>query len=121
MRHFKWLWVMLVVAVGFPVSASSQVCGDADGSNTVSMGDLALLTNYLSGIPFNEPSLQADCDNRQGITVSDMEVIAQYIFQGAPLSVFIDTTGTIRYYHVGYTPGDEKKYEEAIGKILPPQ
>ena len=42
-----------------------------------------------------------------------------YKIEGAPLSVFIDTTGTIRYYHVGYTPGDEKLYESAVERDPP--
>jgi thiol-disulfide isomerase/thioredoxin len=55
------------------------------------------------------------------LTDTDMLMMEAYKIEGAPLSVFIDSTGTIRYYHVGYTPGDEAKYEEAIKKILPKQ
>jgi thiol-disulfide isomerase/thioredoxin len=53
------------------------------------------------------------------LTDTEMAMLEAYRIEGAPLSVFIDSSGTIKYYHVGYTPGDEKKYEEAIGKILP--
>jgi thiol-disulfide isomerase/thioredoxin len=37
---------------------------------------------------------------------------------GNPYTVFIDKKGRVAYAHEGYTPGDEKKYEEIITALL---
>lgn len=53
------------------------------------------------------------------LTDPELSTMEPYRLEGAPLSIFIDSTGVIRHYHLGYVEGDEKHYEEYIKDILP--
>jgi thiol-disulfide isomerase/thioredoxin len=49
---------------------------------------------------------------------SKSEVSKLYKVQAMPSSIFVDRKGTVRYWHPGYKPGDEAKYQEQIRALL---
>ncbi len=48
----------------------------------------------------------------------DFTLVDMYRLVAAPLTIVIDGSGNVRYWHENYEPGDEKKLEETIGSIL---
>lgn len=54
----------------------------------------------------------------QVATDPDGEIAQQFNVQSIPLSLLFDSNGNVVYKALGYKPGDEKKIEEALEKIL---
>ncbi len=46
------------------------------------------------------------------------EVSKKYNVVAMPTTVMIDRNGNMRYLHQGYQPGDEKKYQKMIKKLV---
>lgn len=64
---------------------TSFLCGDADGSNLITISDAVYLINYIfSGGPAPVPLMSGDADCNGTITVSDVVFIINYIFGGGP-------------------------------------
>jgi hypothetical protein len=82
--HIARLLVLVVVCmIGMSVSASAAICGDADNSGFVSIGDYARVIDHIAitGYPVDTA---ADCDNRAGITVGDLEALTRFLFYDDP-------------------------------------
>ena len=78
--------VTVVVLILSPVSFA-QVCGDANNDGTFGIADLVTLLDYMrGGTPASFDSANADCDGIPGISISDVEGMAEYIFQGGSLN-----------------------------------
>jgi thiol-disulfide isomerase/thioredoxin len=45
-------------------------------------------------------------------------VAERFGVEGMPSSVFVDRSGTVRYVHRGYQPGDEAKYADLIRSLV---
>ncbi len=68
------------------ISESQGICGDADGSGTVTISDAVYLINYIfSGGPAPDPLLSADADCSGTVTISDAVYLINYIFSGGPV------------------------------------
>ena len=66
-------------------STSSYLCGDADGSGTITISDAVYLINYIfAGGPAPNPLLSGDADCSGSITISDAVYMINYIFAGGP-------------------------------------
>jgi len=63
----------------------SYLCGDADGSNTVNILDVAYVISYLykSG-PAPVPSQRADVDHSGAINILDVGYTVSYLYKGGP-------------------------------------
>ncbi len=60
-------------------------CGDADGSNNLSISDAVYLISYIfSGGPSPETTVHGDADCSGTITISDAVYMIAYIFSGGP-------------------------------------
>lgn len=46
------------------------------------------------------------------------KVAESFGVDGMPSTVFIDRTGTVRYVHRGYRPGDEAKYADMVRSLV---
>jgi hypothetical protein len=67
------------------VCEQSYVCGDADGSGGVSIGDAVFLINYIfGGGPAPSPLAAGDADCSGSISIGDAVYIINYIFGGGP-------------------------------------
>lgn len=65
------------------------ICGDADGSSSVTISDVVYLINYIfAGSPAPNPLLAGDADCSGTVNVSDAVYLINYIFGGgsAPCS-----------------------------------
>ena len=65
------------------------LCGDADGSGSVTISDAVLLINYIfAGGPAPNPVAAGDADCSGSLTISDAVLLINYIFAGgaAPCS-----------------------------------
>ncbi len=65
------------------------ICGDADGSGTVTISDAVYLINYIfAGGPAPSPLESGDADCSGSLTISDAVLLINYIFAGgvAPCS-----------------------------------
>src|SRR5690606_7954548 len=61
------------------------VCGDADGSTSVSISDAVFLIQYIfAGGPEPTPEEAGDCDCSGLVTISDAVWLINYIFAGGP-------------------------------------
>jgi len=82
MRHIKWILAVLFVGFAMPMTASSQVCGDASADGDLDIADIAILIDYLSTSQGQQPTLgsKADCDDRVGITIGDVDALMDYFF-----------------------------------------
>lgn len=61
------------------------LCGDSDGSNTVSITDVVYLINYIfAGGPPPSPLLAGDADCSGALSISDAVYLINYIFAGGP-------------------------------------
>ncbi|MDD5762975.1 MAG: TlpA disulfide reductase family protein [bacterium] len=49
----------------------------------------------------------------------DFKIADAYRMKAAPLTIVVDQSGTIRYVHEDYKPGDEAGIREAIMRLLP--
>jgi len=59
------------------------ICGDADGSNSVSIGDAVFIINYIfGGGPPPVPLLGADADCSGGVSIGDAVYLINFIFGG---------------------------------------
>ncbi len=59
------------------------LCGDADGSDNVTISDAVYLINYIfSGGPAPDPLLAGDADCSSSVTISDAVALINYIFSG---------------------------------------
>ncbi len=66
-------------------TTSSFLCGDADGSGTITISDAVYLINYIfAGGPAPNPLLSGDADCSGSITISDAVYMINYIFAGGP-------------------------------------
>ncbi len=66
-------------------SAVAYLCGDADGSGTITISDAVYLINYIfAGGPAPNPLLSGDADCSGSITISDAVYMINYIFGGGP-------------------------------------
>lgn len=87
MKHviFSALGVLVVLALS-PVTFA-QVCGDANNDGTFNISDWTTTLDYLKGgTPSPFDSSNADCDGIPGISVSDAERMAEFIFQGGSVN-----------------------------------
>jgi len=67
------------------ICLQTHVCGDADGSGTVTISDAVYLINYIfSGGPAPNPLLSGDADCSGAVTISDAVYLINYIFSGGP-------------------------------------
>ncbi len=67
------------------VKASPFTCGDADGSNIVTISDAVFLISYIfGGGPAPDPVLAGDADCSGIVTISDAVFLINYIFGGGP-------------------------------------
>ena len=67
------------------VVALPYLCGDADGSDDVTISDAVLIINYIfAGGPAPSPLQSGDVDCNSIITISDAVYIIVYIFSGGP-------------------------------------
>lgn len=65
------------------ICLQTHVCGDADGSGTVTISDAVLLINYIfAGGPAPNPLLSGDADCSGSVTISDAVYLINYIFAG---------------------------------------
>lgn len=63
----------------------SYLCGDADGSDLITISDAVYLINYIfSAGPAPSPLLSGDADCNGLITISDAVYLINYIFSGGP-------------------------------------
>lgn len=66
-------------------STAGYLCGDADGSGTITISDAVFLINYIfSGGPAPSPLVAGDADCSDSITISDAVYMINYIFGGGP-------------------------------------
>lgn len=64
-------------------SIVKALCGDTDGSNSVTISDAVYLINYIfSGGPAPNPLLAGDADCSNAVTVSDAVYLINHIFSG---------------------------------------
>lgn len=62
-------------------TGSSFLCGDADGSGTVSLTDAVFLVNYIFGDgPAPVPYAAADVDCSGTVNITDIVYLVNYIF-----------------------------------------
>ncbi len=67
------------------VVAPPYVCGDADGSDDVTISDAVYLINFVfNGGPTPDPLLAGDADCSSTITISDAVYLINFIFNGGP-------------------------------------
>ncbi|MBK7091751.1 MAG: M4 family metallopeptidase [bacterium] len=67
------------------VVAAPYVCGDADGSDEVTISDAVFLINYVfGGGPAPDPLLAADADCSLSVNISDAVLLISFIFGGGP-------------------------------------
>ena len=52
------------------------------------------------------------------VLYADSEIQSNYGVSGIPTVYIIDRQGSIRFHHVGYGPGGEKKLEEVVEQLL---
>ncbi len=65
--------------------ACDLLCGDADGTGSVTISDAVRLINYIfSGGPAPNPLLSGDADCSGLVTISDAVYLINYIFAGGP-------------------------------------
>ncbi len=65
--------------------APRYICGDADGSGSVSISDAVYLINYIfGGGPASNPLLAGDADCSNAVSISDAVYLINYIFAGGP-------------------------------------
>lgn len=65
------------------ICLQTYVCGDADGSEIVTISDAVLLINYIfAGGPAPNPLLSGDADCSGSVTISDAVYLINYIFAG---------------------------------------
>lgn len=63
--------------------APPYVCGDAEGSETVTISDAVYLINYIfAGGPAPDPLLAGDADCSGSVSISDAVYLINYIFAG---------------------------------------
>ncbi|MGB5138303.1 MAG: dockerin type I domain-containing protein [Candidatus Zixiibacteriota bacterium] len=68
-----------------PFYPDSYLCGDADGSSSVTISDSVYLINYIfAGGPAPNPLLAGDADCSGIVTISDTVYLINYIFAGGP-------------------------------------
>jgi hypothetical protein len=65
--------------------ACDYVCGDADGSGGVSIGDAVFIINYIfGGGPAPDPAAAGDADCSGSVSIGDAVFIINFIFGGGP-------------------------------------
>lgn len=65
------------------VGCPEYVCGDADGSQAISISDAVYLINYIfAGGPPPNPVLAGDADCSHAVSISDAVYLINYIFAG---------------------------------------
>ena len=68
-----------------PVTAPVGVCGDADNSGEISIGDAVFLINYIfAGGPPPVNFTLADADCSQDVSIGDAVYTINFIFAGGP-------------------------------------
>ncbi|MBK7092615.1 MAG: dockerin type I repeat-containing protein [bacterium] len=66
-------------------AASSCLCGDADGSGSITISDAVFLISYIfGGGAAPNPTCNGDADGSGAITISDAVFLISYIFGGGP-------------------------------------
>ncbi len=74
-------WGLRTLVPTFP----EYLCGDADGSSSVSISDVVFLINYIfAGGPPPEPLMSGDVDCSGSVTISDAVYLINFIFAGGP-------------------------------------
>ncbi|MBK7092281.1 MAG: hypothetical protein IPH59_11285 [bacterium] len=65
------------------VTNPPYICGDADGSGTVTISDAVMLISYIfGGGPAPDPLLSGDAECSGAVTISDAVYLISYIFGG---------------------------------------
>ncbi len=82
MKCRTFLIALSVLSLSSVPSFSQDVCGDVNGNGVVSIGDLVQTLTYLWQGPPTTIDTSADCDNRYGITIGDVEAMTRYLFYG---------------------------------------
>ncbi len=73
------------VSVSVTIVNPPYMCGDADGSLSLSISDVVYLINYIfSGGPAPDPMQSGDADCSGAVTISDAVLLINYIFSGGP-------------------------------------
>jgi thiol-disulfide isomerase/thioredoxin len=49
---------------------------------------------------------------------ADMKLIDVFKMEAAPLNILVDKEGIVRFYHMGFEPGDEKVLEEKVAEVI---
>ena len=74
---------LLVDFKEWQVRVGSYKCGDCNSDNSVNVGDVVFLINYLfKGGPEPFPLTSADINFDQKVTVSDVVYLINYLFKG---------------------------------------
>ena len=71
------------VSLGISVIEPQWVCGDANGSSTVTVSDVVYMINFIfGGGPAPNPLASADVNCSGGVSISDAVYLINYIFGG---------------------------------------
>jgi peroxiredoxin len=71
----------------------------------------AKVKKFLAGQDFPMPYPNVQDNKRQIMGLLGVSML--------PTTIVVDTSGTVRLFHVGYKPGFEKELEEIVKKLLP--
>ncbi len=67
------------------ITAPPYICGDADASGGISIGDAVFIINYIfGGGPAPVPEAAADADCSGGVSIGDAVYLINFIFGGGP-------------------------------------
>ena len=87
MKHAEISVLAILVIFIFSPVTFAQVCGDANNNGEFGISDFTTTLDYMrGGTPASFDSANADCDGIPGISISDVERMAEYIFQSGSLN-----------------------------------
>ncbi len=87
MKHAEISVLAILVIFIFSPVTIAQVCGDANNNGEFGISDFTTTLDYMrGGTPASFDSANADCDGIPGISISDVERMAEYIFQSGSLN-----------------------------------
>ncbi len=87
MKHVTLLALVASIVLTLSPLTIAQICGDVNNDGTFNIQDMITTIDYLrGGTPSPFDSSNADCDGIPGISVSDAERMAEFIFQGGSVN-----------------------------------